>query len=294
VLVGVLTVGLLCDGAMRSLPIVAVPAPAPSLADVGPGVVLEMPVLGVYEDAEALYRSAAHRRKLINGYSGYEPRFYAAVKYGLLAEDGAVLDELLIRTPLVVLIDRTRDPEGRWTRFIDRVPGARPLGVSGSFERRLLPHRVREGDPPALGCCPLAIPRVTADVNGDRAALVADNDMRTGWGTAGPQKRGDAIVADLGATRTVSSIELHQGPWPADVPHALEIALSEDGQLWTTAWAGSTAAEVMRAETRDSTVAVLRFTFAAGRGRFVRLRQTSDDGAFSAWNLAELRVLGSE
>jgi hypothetical protein len=290
-LAGAVTVGLLCDGAIRALPVAPAPAPAPSLAGIGPGVVLELPIAGVYEDAGALYRSSLHRRRLINGYSGYESLFYAAVSNGLAVEDSKVLDELTAASPVIVLVDRARDPDGRWAQFVERAANVERFGPSAGFERYRLPRRARETEPP--GCCAIPIRAVTADSGADRASRILDHDIATVWATDGSQQAGNALVADLGASQRVAWFELHQGRWPGDTPFALEVAVSDDGQTWNHVWAGVTAPATMRAVLRDPRLVVLRFTLpAVAPARFVRLRQTAD-GALRRWTLAELRIGGS-
>jgi hypothetical protein len=292
-LIAATTVGLLSDGAIGRLPLAATPTPAPSLADVGPGVVLELPVGGAFEDAAALYRSSSHRRRLINGYSGYDTRYYAAVKYGLGAEDPDVLGELAVTSPIVILIEQARDRERGWSRFVERQPGVEPLGPNGGFDRFRLSQRPETAVAPAA-CCPLAIVGMASAVSPARAGAMVDNDVKTGWRSGREQRPGDTMMADLGEPHTLLAIELHQGAWPADVPHALEIAVSINGRDdWNVVWTGSTAPEAIRAARRNERDSVLRFGFAPAAGRWVRLTQTAS-GATTAWSVAELRVIGRD
>src|SRR4029078_9995518 len=75
--------------------------------------VLELPLGIVERDADAMYRAIAHRHPIVNGYSGYDPAYYQALKIGLARNDGAVIDELARDRDLIVAVDH-QEQFARW------------------------------------------------------------------------------------------------------------------------------------------------------------------------------------
>jgi hypothetical protein len=85
--------------------------------------VLELPV-GNYQEFPALYRSMFHRRPLVNGYSGYIPRSYDALRRCLDHKREDCLTPIRQAGSIDVVIDRGNDPEHAWELFVSQLPDA--------------------------------------------------------------------------------------------------------------------------------------------------------------------------
>jgi hypothetical protein len=85
--------------------------------------VLELPV-GNYQEFPALYRSMFHRRPLVNGYSGYTPRSYDALRGCLDHKREDCLTPIRQAGSIDVVIDRGNDPEHAWELFVSQLPDA--------------------------------------------------------------------------------------------------------------------------------------------------------------------------
>jgi hypothetical protein len=120
--------GALWDGWLPQLPLEPLPLDAPDLgAWRGSGsAVLELP-LGGEHDRVALFRGMSHGLPVVNGYSGYEPPHYAALRLAIEARADDALTSLTSRGPLLVITERSCDPRGRWRRYALRHAGARVL-----------------------------------------------------------------------------------------------------------------------------------------------------------------------
>jgi hypothetical protein len=288
-IVAVVALALVIEGSLRRLPMATLPDTIPQLASAS-GIVLELPFGDAFTEAAALYRSSTHRHRIANGYSGYEPLFYRALRDGVVLKDRDALVELSTLTPVTVLIDRSRDRDGEWQTLATQA-GAQMRSADARYVVLYLPRLTRAPQAsPTLGAA-VPVTTITASVRADRAATLLDGNPLTGWDTDGLQKSGDAITADLGTVSTIGAVALDQGWWPLDVPRRLEVAVSEDGETWTIAWHGTTAVQTMRAALANPRVVRLVMPFAGRRGRYVRLRQTAD-AATSPWKIAELRVFG--
>src|SRR5207247_9352970 len=86
-------------------------APHPPIAAVrragGHGRLVELPVGLIDRDIGALYRSIDHRRRIVNGYSGFFPPHCLVLLVALRYDDLDALRELARGESLTIMIDRT-------------------------------------------------------------------------------------------------------------------------------------------------------------------------------------------
>jgi hypothetical protein len=274
--------GLLLDGWLREIPL-AVPPEIWSEAEASDRAlpILELP-LGPVSDAAATFRSIAHRRRVFNGVSGYDPPHYGPLRAGLDARDPAMLAALASLGPFDVVINRSEDANGEWTRYVSGAPDV--VRIAGDRTRAVFRVPAGPSLEPQLGDL-LPVAEVTAFLRDGRNAT--DGRIDTEWGDH-PQRPGQWVMADLGAVREVGGVTHALGEYAADFPRQLAIDLSLDGEGWATVWAGPTAALAFLAAVRQPRAAQMRIAFAPHPARFVRLRQVAEHQ--NMWRVAELRV----
>ena len=73
---------------------------------------MELPLGDPFDDVAAMYRAMSHGHALVNGYSGYFPPHYAALRFGLGLRDQDVLTQLAAYGANLVAIDTVADPDG--------------------------------------------------------------------------------------------------------------------------------------------------------------------------------------
>ncbi len=289
-IIGLAACGVLADGWVAEMPVVPLPRSSAGLSGNGPAAVLELPLGWLYDDLEAMYRSIDHGRTVVNGYSGHTPAHYPALKFALEAGDGSVLallSELGVRD---VLVHRRRDTKGLSSRFVSSYSGAKLVHETADEslyhlaapQVAVLPEHDGES---------LPIASLSANVNSDAVGLVLDGDLRSRW-ESGPQRRGHHLVIDLGTRQLIGAIRLALGPFVADYPRVLQIAVSDDGVDWQLAWSGPTAARAIAGAIRHPARAEIEVPCRRCEGRFVRLSQRGHDPVYY-WSIAELKVLGS-
>jgi hypothetical protein len=153
-LVGLAVTGVLWDGWITALPLAPIPesSPAPEAWRAEGSAVLELP-LGGERDRVALFRGMSHGLPVVNGYSGYEPPHYAALRLALEARDDDALTLLASQGPLLVVIERRHDRRGAWRRYVLRHRGARVLqgGTLGVYVVPASPL-VRSDPAPTSSC----------------------------------------------------------------------------------------------------------------------------------------------
>jgi hypothetical protein len=266
--------------------------------------VLELPLGNVGHDIAAVFRSIAHGRHVVNGYSGYDPPHYRVLRPGLDERDDSVLTTLTKFAATVVIIARSDDPGGGLAAFVARHDGAVRLEGTGSHTMYLLsrpPPGNNAGNVDDVGRVEsvertpgrsLPVRGATFNLGTFDLHAVTDGDPETVWATPKPQRGGEEILIELEETGSVSGVSLSTGPPLEGYPRSLAVATSIDGRSWEEAWTGGMAGPVVEGILRDPRAAEGRIAFAARPARFIRLRQL---GAHpdSGWFIAELRVYGS-
>lgn len=283
--------GVMSDTWMSAMPLADTPKPFAVLSCGGQatGPIVELPLGHTYPDVAAMYRQMTHGRPLVNGYSGYFPPHYAALRFGLTLRDPDVLTQLAARGITDVIVDREPDPDGRWDKYVASHPRATLICTEGKQSLyRITPAAVAPAATGAGSPVPIALIRPT--VNEAAVTLMTDQDRTTRW-ESGPQSDRTAIEVDLGGVRNVSGIDLFLGPFVEDFPRGLIIEGSTDGQIWHELWKGRSAGLAFVAAFEAPRDVPLRYRFAPTALRLIRMKLTENDETYY-WSIAEMRVIG--
>jgi hypothetical protein len=286
---GVAALAIVCEGWIV-WPVVTVPAPLQMPAIAANARVLELPMTLDYRvETGALLHEIAHGHPVVNGFSGYDPPHMAALRYGLMAGDLSVIQTLRMSAPLNVFVDRTREgfeTEVARLQTSTDVVRLEDTAQGAWFSWPPVVEPVPLLDPPLAG--------VTAVSKTNPAHLSAmfDNQLRTRWGTAGPQIAGSTLELSWNYDATVSGVEMLLGPWVGDFPKGLEIwSVSGDGSS-RMAWSGATGGLALAGALRAplEVPIVIRFDQPMV-GRMLKLTLSATDQD-RYWSVAELRVVG--
>jgi hypothetical protein len=245
--------GLFADGWSDSIPLYAPPgrafAEAPERS-----LVIELPVGEPYVAIAAMYRAMLHHRPLVNGYSGHVPTHYSVLESSLSRNDPSMLHHFARGRPLVVIVNRNHDREGRWSRLVRDAGGIRQedTGVGPLF---VIPPQP-SAQSPALG------KRLQATTTG------TDDETRV----------------DLGGEQFVRAITIALRGSFAEIEPTLTIETSIDGNQWTTAWQGWTGEPAVMAALKDAHNLPMTLFLPDVRARYLRIRPTP------AWVADELEV----
>ncbi|MFB3853542.1 MAG: discoidin domain-containing protein [Vicinamibacterales bacterium] len=247
------------------------------------GAVLELP-LGPSWDAAATFRAVAHRRRVVNGVSGYDPPHYAILQAGLNSRDPEALLALASLGPMDAVVNSEADSGGELEAYVRGIRGVSRVSSDGARTVYSLP-RV-PGRTVRLGAR-IPVVRYHASVGEPELRFALDDDIETAWHTR-PQNPGQWIVLDLGVTRSVGGLVISLGDGGLEFPRRLAIDLSADGASWDAAWEGGTLGQALLAAMAAPREIPMAFQLPAADARFVRLRQLATDPA--TWTIAELRV----
>jgi hypothetical protein len=104
---------------------------------------VELPLGDPFRDVAAMYRGMSHGRPVVNGYSGYFPPNYAALRFGFGVRDADVLQQLASHGVRDVVVDSARDGDGMWKQYVMSSPGTQAVcSAEGRTLYRLgLPRR---------------------------------------------------------------------------------------------------------------------------------------------------------
>jgi F5/8 type C domain len=282
VILAMATAGILLDGWMAGFPLAVPPRLWPTVEQRDQTrPILELP-LGPEWDAAATFRSIWHRRRVVNGVSGYDPAHYAPLQSGLNDHDPAILQALASLGAYDIVVNSAADPGGELARYAMTAPGVQPLNGDGTR----LAFRVPEAANPDVAVGPV-LPIMSARAFLRDGSAIIDRRLETGWGD-GPQRPGQWVLVDLGVVREVGGVTHAMGEYAHDFPRRLAIDVSEDGESWEQVWEGPTAALAFLAAIRGPREAAMHFTFPAQPARYVRLRQVAEHN--NLWRVSELAV----
>jgi hypothetical protein len=272
-----------------ALPLIEAPASRPSHSSAVSR--LELPT-GSVPDLIALYRAAAHRRPLANGYSGYFAPHYGAQQELLGRRNPAVLSHLASFGELEVIVNHDRDGDRFWRDFLAAQPNVQLVSEEKDYTVYRVPQNPERLRVPQFSAPVLSIAGIRASTAEDRVSRMTDGDLITRWDTAGPQDSTNVVTIDLGSVRQIEGFETQIGGYLADFPRRLAVDLSEDGVSWVTAWEGETALMTYVAALEIPRTVPLRIPLGNRRSQYVRMRQTGADRTYY-WTIAELKVFGS-
>ena len=277
---------LLLDGWVTQFPMAAAPELWPRVERRDQTLpILELP-LGPEWDAAGTYRAIWHRRRAVNGVSGYDPPHYAPLQAGLNAHDpGHARGARVAR--------RVRCRRRRRLRSRRRV-GALCLGGRRRRGRRAATacgpptgfRQVRRSKSPVGAACrSWPCRRFLHDARVDRWTELE----RSGATIRSGRRSGSR--ADLGEVREVGGITHALGEYARDFPRLLAIDVSLDGSSWEQVWRGR------RRRSRSSPPRARRArrpcTSASPRARRASSACASSREHKNMWRVAELTVHGA-
>jgi hypothetical protein len=286
----VLALGVIADGWITRLPLVALPDAWPISRSTGFAAVLELPLGNVFDDAAAMYRAIGHGRPVVNGTSGFEPPHYFTLRTSLAEHDVAALDGFAPGQRLLLVVDKQKDPQGEQRRYLAALPRASLV----SEDDRWTLYAVEPPQPtPACQGAALPIRGVATDDAAVDLQVLTDGNPHTWWTTPHAQRVGDALVLDLGQDARPCAVSIAVGEFGASYPRALAIDTSLTGRDWTEVARQRTAGLTMRGSLRDPRTATIVIPLPASTARFVRLRIT-ESHPLIAWMVTDVAVIAAE
>ena len=167
-----------------------------------------------------MYRQMAHGHPLVNGYSGYFPPHYAALRFGLETHDPDMLSQLASHGVKDVIVDREVD-RGAWETYVRSYPGAKEVCTEG--QQSLYHIEAQEASAAvATAGSPLALSLTRVSINEVRhrrdVRQRPDNPMAV-WTAASGHDGRSRVRVPFGRCL---AIDLQLGPFAEDFPRGLD------------------------------------------------------------------------
>jgi F5/8 type C domain len=242
-----IAVGIGIDGFMKPVGVTAPPGRV-ELPDVPAATVLELPPDDTTVSVGAMFRSIAHGRPLINGYSGYIPTHYGILCQSLRRNDPSAVIELARGRTLLIIISERRDRSGYFRRLIESIPGIQRGDISGAgiwYVLRAQPRDRRPYGGTAYSFTHTMLPR-------------------------------SQVVLDFGASRVVRSLEFTLRDRWREFGRRFAIETSTDGVTWQTVWEDWTAGPAIAGALEDQRRVPVQLVLPDVTTRYLRLHPVQD------------------
>ena len=262
--------GVVADSWVSGLPMIPLPDRWPATRADGFAAVLELPLGDVFDDIAAMYRTTDHRHPVLNGASGFEATHYFTLKSALEEHDPAALDGLPADAPVLVVVDRRKDPSGQLQQFLESGSRIRPLGTEGHWQ-----FFSAGPPPPRAPVCGGDRMAIASAVDGKGPAplnLLTDRNPRTWWTTVHAQQVGDTLTLELERKARPCAVVVSVGEFRRSYPRKVIVETSETGADWTVVAIERTAGLTMRGALRDPRTIPIEIALTRSTARFVRLR----------------------
>jgi hypothetical protein len=259
--VAIIAAGLLAD-VWVTIPVAPLPPPVADAGSLRAQTVLVQPMGRIDRDVGTVYHAVDQGFRAVNGFSGYEPPYYEALRT-LSAAGDSVLLEPFLRLGALTIVDE-----------------------NGALRR--MPVRPSQAQAPVPQGTRLAAQGRDASCSPEGMAYATDGDIETRW-VCGVQNADHQVTFDLGRVAPVGSIVHALGALGADFPRQLIVETSTDGASWEPAWEGSPAAGVLIAAMEAPRLTRLVLPFTPRPAQYVRLRQTGRHER-NYWSISEFEV----
>jgi hypothetical protein len=185
-----MSIGLLSDG-WSTIAVVPAPKAFPDEAMMRGHTVMALPI-GDLQDFGPQYRAVVGGFRSVNGYSGYEPKYYHAVRQGVRFEVDDVFATYRAAGDLFVVVNLDQP---RLMSLVERQAGATVVAEGNGARQYRLPRRAGPARSYAITAS-VRIARATASCTMPEAAI--DGNSASRW-VCGPQSGREWFMADLGA-----------------------------------------------------------------------------------------------
>lgn len=288
-LTAVVAVALLVEGWIV-VPVAEVPSPLDVPALPPHTIVVELPMALDYPlQTRALLHAISHGRPIANGFSGYDPPHFWALRDGFIHGDDTVIEALRHTAPVAIFVAATADSFGP---VVERLAASGGRVISTTPQGTWLQWSQTGAAPPPPTEPALSGINVTSATNSATVNDMLDGQLGTRWTSTEPQTAGMSFSISLGREARVSAIEMQLGMWHRHFPAALEITATDASGAARVVWRGSVRRPAVEGALRDQRVAPIVIQFDQPvLATSLTLTQTATAQS-RPWAVAELKVLG--
>jgi hypothetical protein len=277
----------------------------------GDFAVVELPMAGdIGQDAGYMYFSLFHKKKIINGYSGFLPPttdfvrdlfqdYPSRASLDLLQDLGIkyVIFHAKRLRPLKAQLarDRMREVcadalrEVKTFTYRLRRPTALDKYLGDDTIYEVLPRRERPFSPGPEEEAPPGSWQAASELNPELLEKLKDGRLDTAWTSGQLKARGETLALVFAEPLPLSRISLSPGATVQSAAGNLVAYWSIDGKEWSLATPGFSSGSFFRALLRDPKHPTQEIFFSGPPVRFAKIVQTGKSAEWT-WSVAELKV----
>jgi hypothetical protein len=274
-------------------------------------VVLELPFFDIVSDESiCLYFSTYHKKRLINGYSGFMPAsaFFLQSTFSKFPDEDclAILDALKVDFIVLHVQRLSSEKAQEITQTIEQRYGnkfrlvkefeydfSRPNSLQFCLGHDLIysfnPETKLEIRQPSLALIPPVDWKITASHNTHLTPLLTDDNLDSRWTSSQAKQPGEFIQIDFGSLQEIARISLYAGTSYCDYGEDYGLEISEDGQNWRPV--------SFRYPRVDFLLSLVKSQISAGQDlwldncetRHLKITQTGSSKEFW-WSVSELKI----
>ena len=251
---------------------------------------LELPMVDDYSDTAAMLRATQRGHVLVNGFSGYAPPHYDALRDAIRRFDPGMLFALERTGPLLVFVHQGEQYD-KYTDYVEQLPNAHRVQTTAAGALYQLPRVAPSHDPDQTGV--IASIAIDGDVTG--TATMVDGQLSTraeAHGVTAPRDSSGEMVITFNRPIAVSAIDFDLGALPRDYPIKLRISAVNPGEAPRLVWEGATRGAEAAALLEDRTRHAVKIELAAPIAAPQLLLTITDGNSAFWWSVAELKVFG--
>jgi hypothetical protein len=196
----------------------------------------------IHQECLFVYYSTYHRKRIVNGYSGYfPPMYYFLIEHFSDFPSLRFMNSLSILGIKYVIIHSEGYEESTWQKTYEKLDRYRskvsPIGKFGSaFVYQILNSSFSltvPEEPDTNLLVPRKEWRAESNASSERSTRYAvDNKLETWWHTEGPRQPGQYFQLDLGKNYKFNRIWLSMGAHFYEYPEDYKLEVSDDSRNW--------------------------------------------------------------
>ncbi len=260
--------------------------------------IIELPIDNPMLNVQYVYYSTVHRKKLVNGYSGFFPSSDFFIQEASLHNMQTLIDFLnFIKVKyLIVHREHLNEIQIEWIKELkDRLVFKRTffyddiyelLSTSDAKMKPLDLSRFKEIKPDKW--------EAFSDYNTDLAGFAFDGNPETRWHSGKPQKYGIRFTLDLQRVYRINAVSIELGRYYRDYPRGLALKTSSDGILWEDVRIGNNVLFDLLCSSINIPKNVRYSTiFQPIQSRYLNMTLSGEDN-INYWSIPEIKVFSAD
>ena len=262
-------------------------------------IIIQLPMAtryqGPHTTTHAMLWSLEHKKKLINGYSGYTPYEYWVIAD--IMQDFPDTDSInllnMLPVDLIVISKQYYRKDLEFWKNIDSYIKADYFITKYDDEHTLILQRQPISLKISLKQLSILLDStnwlISTNYNQNMTNNMIDKNALSRWDTECAQTKDMYVVIDFQEKQTISQIVINQGKSFHDYPRNIELSTSMDGNIWQRIAINSPYPHYVEALKENHKNPEFIISFDPIETRFIKLEQKENDRTFY-WSIHEITI----